>query len=381
MHDTPELSINNLSVTGNGTALQNKIYSYNLPNNVSTKLTLSVLVVLIGIVGFVGNIIVLCFLKAEKKNTSFLKTYSFEKNFRVYVRSLAISDVLSSLISVPSIFVEINFDLFHTGWSCKIAKYIILVFPCITINNLLVINIERYLSTRPVPRTFRHPTVKRMVLFAWVVGCFNVLFAAATFRGVRFDVDKTHYTVVCRFDNHHLPSRIIYLRYAAVQFIIPMLIVTRINISLIRTVWTVSKRSRTIDVQRNNGIKMKARAATIRSTWIIIALTFAFVTPYVVYFAQVIYNHSTKATFDFKTDFMVRAVSGIITMANPAVNFVLYLVQLQDFRAFIKGKIVSWYTAIRPMPVGVDNVEIQLVKFSTVTHRKDERLATDNSRR
>ena len=111
-----------------------------------------------------------------------------------------------------------------------------------------------------------------------------------------------------------------------------------------------------LDVQRDNGIKMKLRAATIRSTCIIIALTFAFIIPYLVYFAQVTYHNVTKATIDFETDYIIRAVSAVMAMSNPAVNFVLYLVQMKDLRAFVKKLFISkCCIAENPNPVGVDN--------------------------
>ena len=159
---------------------------------------LLIFLITVGIIGFLGNILVLWSLKAKKKTKSFLKVCSFEKNFTVYIKSLAISDIMSSLISVPCMCVELNFDLFRAGWRCKMVKYLILLFPCVTMNNLLVISVEKHFSTRKVPRTFRHSTVKKLVLFAWLIGCLNVLLPTATVDGLRFEVKETHYTVVCR---------------------------------------------------------------------------------------------------------------------------------------------------------------------------------------
>ena len=360
------LSANNNAISHNRTTLPSKIYIYN-PLETSTKLALCILLVTVAVVGFVGNAFVLCFLKTKKKTKSFIKSCSFERNFAVYIRSLAISDVLSSLISVPSIGVELYFDFFATGWGCRIVRYFIILFPSVTMNNLLVISIEKYFSTRKVPGTFRPSTVKKMVLFAWLAGCSIVFLPTATFKGLKFDLNETHYTVVCRYDNQYLPYRIMYLSYTTFQYVIPMIVIIRINISLIITVWKLTKMKKGIDVQRDNGIRMKFRAATIRSTCIIIALTFAFIIPYLVYFAQVIYNHVTKATIVFSTDFIIRAGSALVAMANATVNFVLYFVQMKDFRAYLKKNIISWFTAKNPKPVGLSNVEIRLLNVSTLT--------------
>ena len=357
----------NFSMIYNGTGLTNEIYVYK-PLGPKTTLALFLLLLLVGLVGFVGNVFVLCFLKTKRNTKSFLKACSFQRNFNIYVKSLAISDVLSSLISAPLVCVELYLDLFHTGLGCKIVRYLIILFPCVTINNLLVINIEKYFSTRIVPRTFRHSTVKKMVLTAWVTGCLIVSIPASTYKGLRFDLNETHYVVVCRFDEQYLPSRIIFLFFTALQYIIPMMIIIRINISLIITVRTITKIRKTVDVQRDNVIKIKFRAATIRSTCLIIALTFAFIFAYLVYFAQIItYHILSKVTIDFQTDFILRVVSALVAMTNAAVNFVLYLVQMQDLRAYINQKFASWFTAKNSKPVGSSNVDIQLISFSTLT--------------
>lgn len=360
----------NISMSSNETLLTDKIYVYS-PLGRYASFVLLLLLVTVGIAGFLGNTLFIFFLKSGKKTpVSFLKVCSFQRNFAVYLKSLAISDVFSSLISVPLLCFELYLDLFHSGWSCKCIRYLTILFPCITMNNLLLISVERYLSTRKNPRTFRLSTVRKMVIFAWVAGGLIVLFPALTYDGLRFDLNQKHYTIVCRFNQQHLPFRIIILSFVALQYIIPTIIIVKIHLSLIRTVWRVrTVRKTAVDVQRDNGIRMKYRAATIRSTWIIIALTFAFIIPYIAYFAQVAYNHITKASINFKTDFTIRIVSGLIAMANATVNFALYLVQLPDFRSYVKKRILKYPLAKRTsQKVELINVDIQLLRFSTFTY-------------
>ena len=151
----------NLSKLSNGRDQGSKIYVFT-PAGSSTKLTLLMLMVTVGTVGFVGSILILCFLRVKKKTTSYLKSLSFEKNFNVYINSLAISDILSNLISLPCLCVQIYFDVFQDGWRCRIGRFLQILFPCVTMNNLLVICIEKYFSTRKVPRPLRHYTVKEI---------------------------------------------------------------------------------------------------------------------------------------------------------------------------------------------------------------------------
>ena len=203
------LSTNNSGSTlSNGTDQGSKIYVFT-PAGSSTKLTLLMLMVTVGTVGFVGSILILCFLRVKKKTTSYLKSLSFEKNFNVYINSLAISDILSNLISLPCLCVQIYFDVFQDGWRCRIGRFLQILFPCVTMNNLLVICIEKYFSTRKVPRPLRHYTVKKLIVCAWLVGIVVMFFPAATFNGTRQDLNETHYTILCKYDKDYLPFRII----------------------------------------------------------------------------------------------------------------------------------------------------------------------------
>ena len=331
----------NLSAANNGTATDRMEYVFK-PIEPPTQLILLILLVTVGIIGLMGNILVLCFLRTKKPARQFLWWTAFERNFQLHIMSLAISDVLSALVSLPPVGVQLFFDLLQRGWGCKIARYLAIVFPSITMYNLLFISIEKYYSTRKVPRTFSYFTAIRMLMFAWVAGCLITLLPGATYDGVRFDLNETHYTVVCRYDNRVLPLRIMYLIFIALQYIIPMVIMTKINISLIVTVWKRMKKKK-FDVQRDDGIRMMARAATMRSTYIIIALNLAFIFPYFLYIVQIVFNNVTKTTIDFETDIVIRAVSFLIAISNPAINSVLYFVQIKDFRAFLKRLFASRY--------------------------------------
>ena len=205
-------------------------------------------------------------------------------------------------------------------------------------NNLLFVSVERYLSTRDNPFTFRYSTVKKVVAFAWLAAIVVVLFPAATYQGARFELSDYHYTVVCRYSEDYLPFRITFLSYIILQYIIPGCIIIRINISLIKTLWKRMKIR--IDVQRDNGIKMMRRAATMRATIIVVVLTFAFVLPYFYYFGHVTYNMVTRKTLDFETDVIIRVTSAMIAYSNSTINVIIYTVRMKEFRAFLKKRLL-----------------------------------------
>ena len=91
-----------VAVNGAGLRMPSRVFVFTpLPS--STRLAMFLPLVAGGIMGFVGNILVLCFLQSKKKTNSIMKTCSFVKNFNVYIKSLAISDALTDVISLPPI--------------------------------------------------------------------------------------------------------------------------------------------------------------------------------------------------------------------------------------------------------------------------------------
>lgn len=304
------------------------------PAGYTTKLVLLLSMVIVGVVGFVGGSLILYFV-CTRKQALYLQSSRFMKNFNLYIKSLALSDMLSAMVSLPLTCIQIHVDLFQSTWPCKIVRFFNIAFPIVTINNLVVIGVEKYFSLRKVPRTLRAATVRNLILFAWVAGFVMTLFPSATFTGIRYDLNETHYTVICKYDREYLPFRIMFLSFTVLVYVLPSLFLVVVNISLIRTVWF--KVRMTISIQVDNPIRAKLRAAKVRGTLLLIAVTFAFVIPYFAYFGYVTYNMIAKPDIDFQTDFVTRYASGVLAFCSSAINFLIYVVQMKDFRVFLRN--------------------------------------------
>ena len=312
------------------------------PAFTTTKLSLVFSMIIIGVVGFVGGILILYFLSQNKQPTA----RSFVKNLNLYIKSLALSDILCCLLSLPLICLQISFDLFQTHWACKIVRYINIVIPVVTIYNLVVIAIEKHLSLRRVPRTLRVSTVRKLIWFAWFGGFAIVLFPASTFTGLRKDLNETHFTVLCMYDKHHLPSRIIMVSFTVIVYYIPCIFLIIVNVSLIRKVWLKVKM--TISIQVDNPMQAKLRAARIRGTLLLIAITFAFIIPYFCYMVYMTYNNIATPEIDFQTDYIIRFIGAVLAYGNTAANFVIYVVQMRGFRIFLRKLICGTPQATTP---------------------------------
>ena len=122
------------------------------------------------------------------------------------------------------------FDVFQHDWPCRAVRYFNILFPYITVNNLIVMSLERFISSRDVPRAFSVYTVRKLVYGAWIVGFFIALAPAVTMGGIRYDLNATHYTLVCKYDTNYLPFKVIFVSYTVVQHLIPSVVLSCINI-------------------------------------------------------------------------------------------------------------------------------------------------------
>ena len=321
-------SIDNQSSVTNSTAvaITSLVYVF-APADFSIKLVFVVLFAIFGVIGLVGNILILYFL-SKKKSVPFLQSSPFLRNFNLYMKSLALSEILVISIGGVLVGIELMYDAFQNGWPCKIRRYISGTFYVIRANNLIVISTERFLSTRDVPKTFSSSTVRKLVYTAWLSGFLMGLFPAATVNGARYDINATHYTIVCTSDTSYLPTRVI-----MVGFVIPSIALICMNIIIARRIWKGSKRR--IDIQRDNAIRAKMRSHQIKKTSLIIIVTIASVLPYSTILYYTAFVAVAEASLDFQEDFVIRHFSRALVFSVSATNFIIYLVQMKDFRVFL----------------------------------------------
>ena len=318
-------------INSTAVAITSLVYVF-APADFSIKLVFVVLFVIFGVIGLVGNILILYFL-SKKKSVPFLQSSPFLRNFNLYMKSLALSEILVTSTGGVLVCIELMYDVFQNGWPCKIRRYISGTFYVIRANNLIVISTERFLSTRDVPKTFSSSTVRKLVYAAWLSGFFMGLFPAGTVNGVRYDINATHYTMVCQADTSYLTTRVIVVGFALIQHVIPSIALICMNIIIARRVWKGSKKR--IDIQRDHAIRAKMRSQIIKKTSLLIIVTIAFVIPYssILYYAAFV--AVAKPSLDFQEDFVITNFCFLLVFFSSAINFFVYLVQMKDFRVFL----------------------------------------------
>lgn len=304
------------------------------PAGITAKRVLCFILSIVDAVGFLGNCLVFFFLK-EKSARNPVRGNRFVKNLNLYLRSLCLSDLLSCAISLPLLCIQILFDVFQSGWECKMVRYLNFVFPVITINNLVVISLEKYLSTRKVPHTFSSVTVRKMIIFAWCLGSLFMLLPAAAYDGKRVDLNHTHFTIICKNNERFYPFKITLLIFP-LQYVFPCIFVTYVNLSLLKTMW--GRGTRRIRNGVSNTFKDRLMATRIKGTILLVALTFGFIVPCLFFTGNMAYTQIAKPQRTFAKDFIFRyGGGGIAACFSSAINFVIYFAQMKNFRVYLKS--------------------------------------------
>ena len=351
-----------------GTAIY-PIYIFT-PTGVTAKRLLCLFLITIGAAGFLGNCLIFHFLW-QKPAANPIESSRFVANLNLYLRSLSLSDLLSPAVSLPLLCIQISFDVFQSGWPCKLVRYINLIFPIITLNNLFAISLEKYLSTRTVPRLFSFSKMRRVIICAWVLGLVVMLFPGVAFDGVRVDLNQTHYTVICSADQHFYPFRISFI-ILPLQYVLPSIIVTYINICLIKTVCERGRRQ--VGEKVTNAFKAQRRINKIKGITLLISLSLAFIIPYFFYIANIAYTQIVKPRRDFTTDYFIRYASGgIAACLSGLINFIIYFAQRKDFREFLRKRLFKRNDAINQPLLIVGERKTYCLATSTpnVVGRKD----------
>jgi len=167
-----------------------------------------------------------------------------------------------------------------------------------------------------------------------------MLFPAAAYDGIRVDLNDTHFTVMCRNDQNFYPFRIILVVFP-VQYLLPGILITYINICLMKTVWVRGNRN-VGNGPLNNAFKAKMRSVRIRGISLLIAITLTFIITYCFFLGYAIVSTLiAQPNRDFSTDFITRYGSGSIAYLNCVTDVIIYFVQMKDFREFLRKRLFS----------------------------------------
>ncbi|XP_068756419.1 galanin receptor 2a-like [Montipora capricornis] len=330
------ISLNNSFVNHTGEN-PSAVYIFT-PAGFRAKLVLCFMFTSMTVTGILGNLLLLLYLRNDnlkKRENLRGRMYSscFMKNLHLSLRNLALSDLFTSIF-LPFTCIQVSFDVFQSGWTCKMVRYSAIVFVFTTINIMVVISLEKYLSTRKTPRTSSVSSVTKMMKVAWILGIIWAGLSSVTFEGQRKDINATHFTIICMYRKHFYPFPMMFI-IISVQFVAPYLFITFANVSLVTAMWRRSHRTLACN-SVNDALKAKLIALRIRGITLVVTIAITNLIINFFYISFLVYNQISQSSLDFQTDYTLRYASAAIGQLNSSTNVVIYFVQMKDFRKFLK---------------------------------------------
>jgi len=259
-----------------------------------------------------------------------------------FIQSLALSDVLSSLISLPVFVSEVFVSYVSSELSCKISKYAIYFFPVVTGMNYLLISLERFFIIYLPGFVPNNKTAKRLVIAAWIIGALISLLPIPAMVPVKFDLSDNQYTMLCKYDTTVQYASAFFLTFTVLFYFIPFIVMF---ISCALVAWKVRQQSKVIPCTNDEhsdtqDARRKLRNAKI--SYMFISLIFAFTAPYFVYVCYNVGANLLKVKNSLTVDYIARSVSGILAYANGAVGSTILFRNFQ----YLRNKLARLFRSI-----------------------------------
>jgi len=334
----------NTSFQANTTSINtNKIYIYHYATvSIGIKLAIVVPVVVAGLYALVANSLILYFMHKKWKTNP---TGQFRRSVIDYfIQSLALSDVLASLITLPVCLPELFIDYISSDIVCKVVRYISFIFPVVTCMNYLFIGIDRFISVYFPFSVRNNETAKRLVISAWITGGLITFLVVPAMVRVKFDLPNNQYTMICMYDKAVKYRGIFFLLFTACFYIIPFVILSVICIMTVRKMRQQLAEAPINEALPNSTRNARATAVRFQENYMFISLIFAFLFPYFLY---VVYNGAVnifKLDHSLTVNTMARMVSASLIYANGAIGPTIVF---RSFR-YLRRKIVDMFRNIIP---------------------------------
>ena len=164
---------------------------------------------------------------------------------------------------------------------------------------------------------------------------FSRCFPAAVYDNIRVD----HLTGFCRNNQNCYPFKILLVVFP-VQYLLPGIFITYVIITcLMISLWVRGNRKAGSGLL-DNAFKAKMRAVRLKGISLLIAITFTFIITYCFFLGyQIAYNLLAQPNQDFSSDFVIRYASGSIAYFNCVTDVIIYFVQMEDFREFLRRRL------------------------------------------
>lgn len=292
------------------------------PGRFSTRVVVGSLATISSIIGIVGNSLVL-FTEWKRCRGSNGQVRLFERPLTMYfVNSLAMTDFCNSVINIPLFVINMfrEFLVYEVG--CLAYSITLFTLPAVTILNLLVISVERYLAIFFPLKAPDRRLSRKLVIGAWIIGFMIGILTTLTMDIIRYDIDESNYALTCTYDKYKSWKNRLYTVIAIMVFFLPSVVMFY---TASRTVSFLHKRKQQIATGRIKKLSYYKRTRSFADTQLLMNVVFAFIVPYSLFFVYNMIKTFAKVELSFQEDYTARIVSALTALSNSAINPIIYI--------------------------------------------------------
>ncbi|XP_032240088.2 kiSS-1 receptor [Nematostella vectensis] len=255
---------------------------------------------------------------------------------RHFIRSLAYSSLLSSLVSTPLLAAELLGDFLQSDWACRFQIYFLSVFVLIAISNLIVIGVERYLTIFHPSKLPTTDTCKRLVMASWFVGAFMTIAYPGSITVLkRFELGEGQYTLHCSSNSVEL-TKVLRITSLIIQYIIPAVSLTVMSVRVLKFLHRRRQQAHPLQVNSTFNASMRSTLWYYKDSYMFASLTLAFVFPYAAPILYAIVRAFIPGESSFSEYYVVRIVALFMCYSNTIINPIIYLYCMRDMRKRVR---------------------------------------------
>jgi allatostatin A receptor len=196
---------------------------------------------LIGITGFVGNLLVVITVVAnvQMRNTTNLLIFN-----------LSFADLLFICFCIPFTAVDYSFGLWPFGLTwCKCVQYLIVVTCYISIYTLVLMSLDRFLAVcYPVSRIRSERNTLISIVVLWIT-IFVINFPVYSSHGLHEYTDGNRNLTSCTFiENEYFSWSTFHIQMFGASYLLPLILISGLYLFMLLRLWksnlTQSKESR-----------------------------------------------------------------------------------------------------------------------------------------
>ncbi|EDO43530.1 predicted protein [Nematostella vectensis] len=259
----------------------------------------------IAILAAASNTLVI-YLMLTAKKPRVLKAF-YRSHASLFTLSLSLSDVLTGMISIPLQNAARIMNI-HSSIVCQTHGILILLFPAITVLNLMVISIEKYLAIfypfyLPSTRAVRGLIASMWLLGVAITTCYNI----NTRNVFSFIVNEDSFTLVCAPDDSLPTYNATVCAFVMLMFLLP--VVAQIFFAL------------KIRAHLKQRIRWRHALTLNQFVWLSV---FAFIVPCLPWVLYIVVNISVQLKLSFEQDALARHGIFLCLLSNSLINPVMY---------------------------------------------------------